>query len=117
ERIGLPVDRGAGLAGDAAQQLLCVALARVELPGRERLEDERRVTGRPERALCFERHGRGREGEELLGRRPLQLLAAEEDVAEASQDSVVPSAGCAAGSASAAGAGAGWSSPAGISFC
>jgi hypothetical protein len=114
ERVGLAVDRGAGVPRDAAEQLLRVALAGRELSRRERLEDERGVTGRLERALGVERDGRGREREQLLGGRPLQLLAAEDDVAEAGQDSVVSSAGCAAGSGS--GAGAGCSPPGAISF-
>src|SRR5262249_39017083 len=61
ERVGLAVDRRAGVPGDAAQQLLRVALARAELTGRERLEDERGVAGRLERARGVERDGRGRE--------------------------------------------------------
>jgi len=93
ERVGLAVDRGAGVPRDAAEQLLRVAFARGELSRRERLEDERCVTGRLERARGVERDGRGREREQLLGRRSLQLLAAEEDVAEPGQDSVVSSAG------------------------
>jgi hypothetical protein len=93
ERIGLAVDRRAGVPGDAAEELLRVALRRVELSRRERLEDQRGVTGRLQRALGVEGDRGGREREQLLGRRPLQLLASEEDVAEAGQDSVDPSAG------------------------
>jgi hypothetical protein len=93
ERVGLAVDLGAGIARDAAQQLLRVGLGRVELSRRERLEDQCGVTGRLQRALGVERDRGRRKREQLLGRRPLQLLAAEEDVAEAGQDSVDPSAG------------------------
>ena len=93
ERVGLAIDRGAGVSGDATQQLFRVALARAELARRERLEDERGGAGRLERAVRLERDGRGREREQLLGGRPLQLLAAEEDVAEPGQDSGASSAG------------------------
>jgi hypothetical protein len=93
ERVGFAVDLGAGVPSNAAEELLCVALRRAELSGRKRLEDQRGVPGRLERALGVERDRSGREREQLLGRRPLQLLAAEEDVAEAGQDSVVSSAG------------------------
>jgi hypothetical protein len=93
ERIGLAVDRRAGVSGDAAQQLLRVALARAELARREGLEDERAGARGLERAVRVERDGRGREREQPLGGRPLELLPAEEDVAEARQDSVVSSAG------------------------
>src|SRR5262249_35432190 len=110
-----------------------IACARAELARREGLEDERGLASGLERALGVERDRRRRERKELLGRRALQLLAAEKDVAEPGQDSVVSSAGCAAGSASAAGAAgvgsaagsgsaagaasAGAASPAAISFC
>jgi hypothetical protein len=93
ERVGLAVDRGAGVLGDAAEQLLGIALARGELSRRERLEDQRGDAGRLERTLGVERDCGGREREQLLGRRLRQLLAAEEDVAELGQDSVVSSAG------------------------
>jgi hypothetical protein len=93
ERVGLAVDRRAGVSRYATQQLLRVGLGRVELSRRERLEDQGRVTGRLQRALGVERDRGRRKREQLLGRRPLQLLAAEEDVAEAGQDSVDPSAG------------------------
>src|SRR6185437_6000994 len=104
------------------EKFLRLVLGRRELAGRHRLEDQRRVSGRLEGALRVERDGCGREREEPLGCRLLELLAAEEDVAELGQDSVVSSAGCAAGSASApgcapAGPGAGSASPAAISFC
>jgi hypothetical protein len=46
ERVGLAVDLGAGVPRDAAEQLLGVVLAGRELSRRERLEDERGVTGR-----------------------------------------------------------------------
>jgi hypothetical protein len=93
ERVGLAVDRGAGVLGDAAEQFLGVALARRELARRERLEDQRRDAGRLQRALGVERDRGGREREQLVGRRLLQFLAAEEDVAELGQDSVFSSAG------------------------
>jgi hypothetical protein len=93
ERVGLAVDRRAGVLGDAAEQLLRVALARGELPGREWLEDQRGDAGRLQGALGVERDRGGREREQLLCRRLLQFLAAEEDVAELAQDSVVSSAG------------------------
>jgi hypothetical protein len=48
ERVGLAVDLGAGLLGDAAEKLLRVALGGGELARRERLEDERGVPGRLE---------------------------------------------------------------------
>jgi hypothetical protein len=93
ERVGLAVDLGAGLPCNASEQLLRVALARGELSRGKRLEDERGVPGGLERALGVERDRGGREREQLLGGRSLQLLAAEEDVAEPGQGSVVPSAG------------------------
>jgi hypothetical protein len=94
EGVGLAVDRRARVLGDAAEQLLRLAPRRAELARRQRLEDERGDPGRLERACGVEGDGGGREREQLLGGRLLQLLAAEEDVAEAGQDSVVSSAGC-----------------------
>src|SRR2546421_971104 len=122
ERVGLAVDRRAGASGNASQKLLCVALGRRELACRHRFEDQRGVSRRLEGALGVERDCRGREREEPLDCRLLELLAAEEDVAELGQDSVVFSAGCASGSAAAPGCapaapGAGSASPAAISFC
>jgi hypothetical protein len=93
ERVGLAVDRRAGVSRKAAEQLFGVVLGGSESAGRKRLEDQRRVTGRLERALRVERDCSRREREEPLGRRFLELLAAEEDVAELGQDSVVSSAG------------------------
>ena len=46
ERVGLAVDLGTRVTSDAAEQLLRVGRSRRELSGRERLEDERRVSGR-----------------------------------------------------------------------
>jgi hypothetical protein len=76
ERVGLAVDRRAGVPSNAAEQLLRVGLGRVELSRRERLEDQGSVTGGLERALGIEGDRGGREREQLLGCRSLQLLAA-----------------------------------------
>src|SRR5438067_214772 len=73
ERVGLPVDVRALPFRDTAQQLLGVVLRRRELAGRHRLEDERRVACRLERALDIERHRRSREREELVRRRLFEL--------------------------------------------
>src|SRR5579884_501049 len=118
ERVRLAVDRRAGSAGDTAQKLLRLVLGLAELTCRHGLEDESGVAGRLQRALRVERDGRGREGEEPVGRGLLQLLAAEENVAEPGQDSGAASS---TGSAPAAGCapvapGAGSASPAEISF-
>jgi hypothetical protein len=93
ERVRLPLERRACALCDAREELLDVGLGLPELTGRERFEDRRAGSGRLERALRVERDGRGRQREEPLGRGLLQLLATEEDVAEAAQDSVASSAG------------------------
>src|SRR5262249_34966457 len=77
---------------------------RRELARGEGLEDERRVARRRERALGLECHRRGREREELVRGRPLELLAAEKGVAEPGQDCDVSWAGSSVGGASSAGA-------------
>jgi hypothetical protein len=97
ERVGLPVELRACALRDALEQLLDVALGLPELAGRQRLEDRRRSAGRLQRALGLERDCGGREREETVGRGLLQLLAAEEDVAEPGQGSVVSPAGCSVG--------------------
>jgi hypothetical protein len=62
------------------EQLLDVALGAREVAGREALEDDRSDAGSLEVQLGLERDRRGREREEPLGGRRLQLLAPEEDV-------------------------------------
>jgi len=97
EAVGLAVERRPPVLGDSLKELVDVLLRLLELAGREWLEDRRADAGRLERALDVEGDRCGREREDAVGRRLLQLLAAEEDVAEPAQDSVVSSAGCAAG--------------------
>src|SRR5439155_25172543 len=92
ERVRLAVDVRVLALRDAAQELLGVVLGRRELARGHRLEDERRVARRRERALGLERHRRGREREEPLRGRLLELFAAEEDVAERAQLAGVSSA-------------------------
>jgi hypothetical protein len=48
ERVGLAVDLGVGILGDAAEQFLGVARGRGELARGEGLEDQRRIAGRLE---------------------------------------------------------------------
>jgi hypothetical protein len=93
ERVRLAVDRGAAALGNTAKEFLRIVLRLAELTRRERLEDQCRVTRRLERAFRVEGDGRGREREKPLGRWSLQLLAAEEDVAEPRQGWDV-SSGC-----------------------
>jgi hypothetical protein len=93
ERVGLAIDLRAGAAGDGAEQLFRVVLGRGEFPGRERLEDQCGIPGGLQRALRLEGDRGGREREEPLAGGLLELLAAEEDVAEPGQDSVASSAG------------------------
>jgi hypothetical protein len=117
EGVGLAIQRRAGALRDALEELVDVALGLLELAGRQRLENGRARAGGLERALRVERDGGGGDRKEPLGRGLLQLLAAEDDVAEPAQLSVASSAGRAAGCSPIVAPGAGSASPAGISFC
>src|SRR5207249_569834 len=90
ERVALPVELRAGVGRDALKQLLDVLLDLRELAGGERLEDDGADAGRLQPAFDLERHTCGREREESLARRLLQLLAPEEDVAEAQVTAAAP---------------------------
>src|SRR5204863_7799944 len=83
ERVLLALEPRARGGGDALQQLLGVLVGLRELACRERLEDGGPDAGRLEAARDVERDGGGREGEEPVARRPLQLLATEENVGQA----------------------------------
>src|SRR5579884_1259631 len=82
EGVALPVELRAAVGRDRVEQLLHVAFGADELAGRERLEDDRRRAPRLEVAIHLQRHRGGREREELLPRRRLQLLPPEQDIAE-----------------------------------
>ena len=70
----------ARIPGRDAEQLVELVLGPHELAGGERLEDDRRHAGRLEAALGLERDRSGREREELVEVRALELLPPEEDV-------------------------------------
>jgi hypothetical protein len=93
EAVGLALQGRAAVLRDTVEQLLDVPVRLLEPAGGERLEDRRADAGRLQGALGLERDGGGREREEPLRLGLLQLLAAEEDVAEPGQDSVASSAG------------------------
>src|SRR3954451_7551701 len=81
--VALPLDLRARLARDGVQQLLALVLGADELARRERLEAAARRPQRLEVELGLERDPRRRDGEQPLARRILELLAPEEDVADA----------------------------------
>src|SRR6202043_2841294 len=85
-RVLLAVERRAGAGRDALQQLLDVVVDLRELARRQRLENERTDARGLEPAPDVECDGGGREREEPVPRRLLQLLAAEQDVAETHYD-------------------------------
>jgi hypothetical protein len=72
-------DRGAGLLAGALEQLLHLGDDRLEVGGRERLEDDRGGSLRLDPVARRERDVRRRHREELVGRRALELLLAAED--------------------------------------
>src|SRR4051812_8901064 len=82
ERVVAPLELRARVDGDRFEQLLDVVLRLRELTGRERLEDDGSRTRTLQPELGLECDGSGREREQPLDGRRLQLLASEEDVAE-----------------------------------
>src|SRR5581483_5284773 len=82
-RVGLAIELRALRRRDSLQELLDLLVGGGELACRQRLEDDRADACRLERALGLERDRRRADREEPLGGRRLQLLAPEEDVAQA----------------------------------
>jgi hypothetical protein len=64
------------------EQLLQIVLGAHEVTGRQRLEDDRSAPGRPQPELVLERDDGGREREQLLAPRLLELAPPEDDVQE-----------------------------------
>src|SRR5439155_11859952 len=83
ERVLRAVELRARARRDALEQLLDVVVDLRELAGRHRLEDDRANTGRLEPAPDVECDGCRRQREQPVACRALQLLAPEQDVAEA----------------------------------